>query len=223
MKNLKTYVIPVLIFFAISNLVLSQSLKGYGFKAGLTFSKYRFEGIAPNGSVKSSIAQGFNAGLFLDIYKNGKFFVSSELVYDQSRSDIEVNYKDNSGNVRFLATYKYKIEYLNYSLNFRYEYGKSSIVPYLFAGPKLNFYLADGPGIEDDVNGRDQLKIHDNLKKFILSASIGIGIEIKVEKKMSFLVESNYSPGIFNTYDDDVISAKNDIFEFKAGCRIFYQ
>jgi hypothetical protein len=223
LRYFKINIITAILFFAFCNSVISQGSKGYGFKGGISFSNLNIDNTDLNNDIQTVSKPGISAGLFLDIYKTGKFSLFSELAYNQSINDIKIYSKDISGNEYLMSSVNYKVDYLNYSLNIKYEYSEGIFKPYVYAGPRLSFYLNDGsPANDSEIPGGLKVSIHDNLKKFIFSAAICIGIEIKIAGKTSVFGESSYSPGLFKSYEDGVVSAKINSLEVKAGFRFLY-
>ncbi len=204
----------LLLFISINFNLFSQSIYSVGFKAGISIPNVSIDNKLQNTNIEISNKIGFNAGIFVNILSAGQFKLSSELYYNQNFVNVKSSYTYS----QFVNSTDYKVEYIAYGLISKYHFTKSSIKPYIFAGPNLSFYIADGPiSSTYSIPNGTLIQITDNINKTIFSISLGGGVEFKVSKKTSIIAETQFIPGLMNTYEEASISAKTNSLEFKTG------
>jgi hypothetical protein len=194
-----------------------QSGTSIGFKGGITLPNVTFESQLKDIEFETSNNWGFNGGFFVDMISNGSYTLSSELYFNQTFVKIKAvrKFSQITNNV------DYKVEYLAYGLISKYYFSKTEIKPYAFAGPNLAFYLDHRPTSSTYAIPEGTLiQITDNINKVVFSIALGAGIDFKASKKTSIFVESQFIPGLMNTYADYDVSAKTNSVEIKTGFKI---
>ena len=212
---MKRILILILVLFNIFS--FSQSNISVGFKGGITLPNVSYENHLKDVTIEISNNLGFNGGIFADILKAGQFVLSTELYFNQSI----VNIKASRVFPQVTNNIDYKAEFLVYGLFSKYYFTKSIIKPYIFAGPNLSFYIDHRPTSSSyAIPEASLIQITDNINKVVFSIALGAGLDFKTSKKTSIFVESQFAPGVINTYKSDDVSAKTNAVEIKTGFKI---
>ncbi len=194
----KLIFLSVIIFISSS---YSQTIKGYGIKAGGTLSIQENE-MVPGKLFTSDDYVGFNVGAFAELFDVPVFSLVTEMNY------IQKGFKGNLSDMyyRRILSWKEKIHYLNVSLLAKTRLESEIFSIYLLLGPRVDFKLgesnnsAESPGFD--------------FKNYLMGLKIGLGAEINLSVTR-MLTEFIYDYGF-----EDVDNKKNikfNSFDFRIG------
>jgi|WetSurMetagenome_2_1015567.scaffolds.fasta_scaffold264659_1 hypothetical protein len=205
--------LSVLFIFAFTSLSISQNNLIFGIKAGVTLSNPSIE---PNSNynIDAKSGLGFNFGISVDVIRVNNFTLSSELYYTNKRTDFTYKYGSYS---TFSLTQN--VDYLIYGITGKYKFDLHSFRPYIFAEPRLNFYLGDDiVQASYPISPAYKEMISDHYKKFGFGFNFGAGIDFIRSSNYYMFAEAHFCPDLFTSYEDTNGKAKSNAFEFKIGC-----
>ncbi len=194
----KLIFLSVIIFISSS---YSQTIKGYGIKAGGTLSIQQNE-MVPGKLFTSDDYVGFNVGAFAELFDVPVFSLVTEMNY------VQKGFKGNLSNMYYqhILSWKGKIHYLDLSLLAKTRIESEIFSLYLLMGPRVNFKFSesDSPAEYPDFD----------FKNSLTGLKIGLGAEINLSLA-KILTEFIYDYGF-----EDIDNKKNikfNSFDFRIG------
>ena len=173
--------------------VKAQFLQGYGIRAGGNESNitgYDFDLFEPTRS--------FQVAVFAEFFKSEIFSFQAELEF--ARRGYSMTQEETDGSGQSLGTVRgiYGLDYLSIPVLVRLRYsGRSKVIPYVLAGPRLDLLYNARPGVWKYPIGtwKDE-SMSDFFAGFGLSGSVGFGLafeqvimkELRVEVRYNFSV-----------------------------------
>lgn len=200
----------------------AQIVKQYGFKIGASSSYQTATTFINNENSTSDSRVGFDAGVFIELFKNKNINSLAELHFIQKgmKFVISENYNlpEKTGETEYTT-----INYLSFPLLLKLGFPTKILSPYLLAGPRVDYMLSYNENI---LNG-----YYKSVKKVNWGLTLGIGILKKLTKKSSLLAEFRYckdftsfpntefhvGPQLFNYGNEVGLNIKNSSFEFLIG------
>jgi opacity protein-like surface antigen len=213
------YKILLIVFLLIISGANAQKLHSFGLKLGVVSANQSWNYVSQTDFTTNSKA-GIGFGAMLEyLYKPGISFII-ELDYLQKgfSSDVQISPQalqvDSGGGggvvINQTKTIKPGANYLSLPVTAEFIYRSDMFSPYCFAGPRLDYLI----GRNDDG------AFYDNFHKWDFGVSIGAGLGIYTESKVSAFLEVRYDPSLVNAYSNDQVTVKNTAFEVFAGIRI---
>ncbi len=210
------FIIFLTIYFVNSHDILSQSYNPnkIGFFIGPTLSNISIETNPMQYSpAQDKVKFGYTAGISLDLLTSERFTLYSELFYNKkSGKTLIPSPFDN-------LTITFSIHYLSYDLSARYDLAGKTAVPFVFLGPRIDFYLADKTESRFFSSSSIVNQVSEKIKRIGMGLSGGIGIEFYTGGKFSIQTSLQFSPSFYDIFKEDYIGAKSNSFEFKIGTR----
>lgn len=209
--------ISAIIFFNVLD-VFSQSYNPnkIGFFTGPSLSNISIE----TNPIQYSPAQdkvkfGYTAGISLDLLTSERFTFYSELFYHKKFGETLISTPFDN------IIIKYNISYLSYDLSVRYDLAGKTAVPFVFLGPRIDFYLADeiSTGSSAVPFPLSKNEVSEKIKRIGMGLSGGIGFEFYTGGIFSVQTSIQFSPSFYDIYKDEIIRVKSNSFELKIGSR----
>jgi opacity protein-like surface antigen len=209
MKKILIFCVIVAVTLFVSQSVLAQNPVNIGARLGLNFGNVSYDPDISS-DVTKSMRTGFAFGGYGEIGVADNLFIVAELLYLQSGDKFEAGgYTEETKvdvfSIPISAKYKFAIE-------------NSSIKPYVFAGPNINFILSakykNYDGTEDDIKK--------NLESALFGIHFGAGAEFEVSPGTNLFLDGSYSLGLgdANKTQADEITHQKAMFRdlgIKAG------
>lgn len=173
--------------------VKAQFLQGYGIRAGGNESNitgYLDDLFEPT--------RGFQVAVFAEFFKSEVFSFQAELEYARRGYSMTTVRIDGSGQSLGTVRGIYGLDYLSIPVLVRLRFsGRSKVIPYVMAGPRLDLLFNSRPGVWKYPAGtwKDE-SMSDFFADFGLSGSVGLGLvfeqvirnELRVEVRYNFSV-----------------------------------
>lgn len=191
--------------FLISCFAHAQFVKGIGATLGLTICKQKWVYAETDVERKTKNRFGLNASIFAEMIDHDHIRWVSELQYNQKGS----KEKPPEG-----GKYRNRIDYLSFNNFIKLREEGYSIVPYLIAGPRIEYRLGTKAQIYEPII-KDFKKLH-------LSVSGGFGIEFIDYDPWAFFAEVQYNPDVTNAYRNKVLQdlqIKHRAWEIRVGIK----
>lgn len=169
--------------------VQAQLVHGYGFRAGGNISTLTSDLVDLNHRM------GIQAATFVELFTTPVFSLQAELEFARrgyAWEQVETGgIGEFIGNVRAVTA----LNYLSLPVLVRLRYpGKSRVIPYALAGPRLDLLLWRKPGVFDFSSGDFEDDLSEYFTEFGVSGIIGFGIavddilhrELRLEARFNF-------------------------------------
>ena len=218
----KTHIISALVLvFSISLPLTLRAQRHYephfavGAKGGVTFSQMAF-----TPGIEQKLVQGMTGGVAVRYTEENFFGLIGEINVEQrgwSENFEETDFK-----------YSRKLTYVQIPLLTHIYFGSERVKGFVNLGPSVGFMIADN--ISSNFNYRDPASVegfpitnrHVNQMKMEVKNKVdygitaGLGMEVKVGRRNSILLEERYYYGLGNIYP----SSKSDEFSASRGTSI---
>ena len=166
-----------------------------GFKAGPAMSNQDFDyksGFTWDFDYRS----GLEAGGFIEVPLVRGISIQSAFLYCPGGFKAEVPEVDELGVATGRSvTVKPRIDYLSVPVVVRASPSSKKVAPYLIAGPRLNFQIG--------VDGSYFADVYSDIAEITIGLTLGVGTEMRINRKAAILVELQYCPDFTNLYDPD--------------------
>ncbi len=153
---------------------------------------------------------GFIAGASIDLLTSERFTLYSELYFNR-----KVGEGSRTGPTVGFTKVETTIDYISYDISGRFDLAGKSVIPFIFAGPRIDFYLSDK--IKTQVFPVS--KISEKITRVGMGITGGIGLEFYTGEKFSFQTSLQFSPSFYDIYEDDYTNVKSNSFELKVGTK----
>jgi Outer membrane protein beta-barrel domain len=210
-------------FFLISLLLIglliqagnSQLITGYGVKLGATHANQIWT-YAPQIDIRfyPDSRWGLNGGIFAEFLHVPFFSMVGEVNYTQKgmKYHITVTSPSDPSGTGETVTLDNRLDYLDLRVLVKLYKNYSQFSPYLLAGPRLDYQVAESVAQEFE-------SIFKDFKKEIYGISMGAGFEISSIISLPILVEFIYNYDLSKLYETENLTIKNEDFEIRAGIK----
>lgn len=172
--------------------VKAQFFQGYGIRGGGNESNitgYLDDLFEPTRS--------FQVAVFAEFFKSEVFSFQAELEYARRGYSMTQEATDGSGQSLGTVRGIYGLDYLSIPVLVRLRFsGRSKVIPYVMAGPRLDILFNSRPGVWKYPDGtwKDE-SMSDVFAGFGLSGSVGFGIAFEqvIRKELRVEVRYNFS------------------------------
>jgi len=186
----------------------------WGIKAGVNLSDLHDEGFPDAANFSSSNKTGYYAGFLVNLPLSSNIKFQPEVVYSKqgAESDIDITGPTGTSALR----YKTKLGYINVPLMFQWQTASGFFVE---LGPQLSFLLS--AKTEDKDNSSNEVDLKDQLEKFEIAGSGGIGFM----SRLGLGINARYNYGFKNILKEgnanypDAAELKNRVIQIG----LFYQ
>lgn len=201
------YYLFICFFILFVNKINSQILSNYGIKFGISYSDIEQDYLFNQLTDDTEFRFGFSGFLFAKSSFSKSIHIITELGYIQKGFQEVVQSINMDGEF----TYKERFDYLTIKLQPCYEFILSSVTPYIFIGPKIDFKL--NKGSEDEIITRE---FHNTQ----FGLSYGLGIKLNNLFAYNLLLEINSNYDFLYGYESEYSRMKNISYEFKIGLEL---
>lgn len=196
MKNL----FLVIIILLLSLQSKAQFLNSIALTGGVSYGNQKFYFYDPAAISKKKYALGYNASFFAECFSNDYARWVTEIQYNQKGS---IDKQPD-------AKYANKLQYLSWNNYLKIRYELFSIIPYVLAGPRLDYDLTQATS-SPAITGKF-LPLH-------VSAAVGGGIEFVNYYNFKFFIEGFFNPDAMPAYVQPALHIKNKNLELRVGVK----
>ncbi len=199
----------ILIVVLISLQGKAQFVNAIGITGGVSYSTQKFYFIDPEVILKKKYQFGLNASVFAEFFSHKYVRWVSEIQYNQ-KGCIDKQPE---------AKYKNRLSYLCWNNYLKIRYELFNIIPYVLAGPRLEYKL---------TQKTTSPPITDKFEQLHLSAAVGAGVEFISYGNIKFFVEGFYNTDVKHyafamAYVKPPLDIKNINFELRVGLKYQFQ
>lgn len=211
----KNLIIIILFLFVLPSQSFSNPFDEWGFKAGISISNQnmKYKTVQIDRDFDNYI--GLNIDAFVNILDYKIFDLITQLSYSQKGciesiistyvDPITHNYID--GETHY---FKNKTDYISYFILGKLKSNLKVLNPYLILGPRIDFLINTKSETIPHI-------IYDDLKKYNLGLTIGVGTEFNLLIPYKMLIELQYSPDLEKIYDTQFLYIEKISYEMKLG------
>lgn len=156
----------------------------WGVKSGVNFANALLAPDLPPGFSKSA-RTGLLGGAFAEARLSGVFSVQLEALYTQKGFEVSSS----------AGTATYRLDYLEFPLTAKAEFGSGPLRPYLFAGPNVGVRLS--ADVETEAGSGD---FRGATRTTDVCIDLGAGVLYRLNGGTGLLVEGRYSVGLVNVF-----------------------
>jgi opacity protein-like surface antigen len=211
----KFFLFPLLVTGLLLQNGFSQFIKGYGIKVGTTHANQEWT-YAPQIDIRffPDSRWGFNGGLFAEFLQLPFFSVVAELNYTQKGMKYEFKVTDpgDPSGTGETITMDNQLDYLDLRMLVKLRKSYPLFSPYLLAGPRFDYQVAESIAREFD-------SIFKDFKKETYGIGVGAGVEISSVISFPLLLEFIYNYDFSKPYKTENLTIKNEDIEIRAGIR----
>lgn len=194
--------------------VYTQPIKYWGFKGGVTVSKYSEWSPTDTSLLKLYPKQPgsrvlVNLAFFAEGLSTRHLSTVFELGYNPKGASFGFSTLNGYGNVTGEESIDNRIGYLSVSLCEKARINLKSTGFYIYAGPRVDIELNENTDI-------DFVPTYKKFKSFIYGLSTGVGIEL-IDRKFKFLAELQYEPDLSYTLNDSYGNVKKSTWLVRIG------
>jgi hypothetical protein len=171
----KIFLILPIILIALSG--QAQFVNAIGITAGVSASKQNFYFVKPDAIAKKQFKLGVNGSVFVEFFSHKYVRWVSEIQYNEK----------GSVDRQPAAKFKNKLSYVCWNNYLKLRYEMFNIIPYLLAGPRLEYKIIQKTTSPPITSGF--VPLH-------LSAAVGAGVEFVSYGNIKFFVEGFYNPDL---------------------------
>lgn len=165
----------------------------FGIKGGVNLDKMNADGYSSSSDFSSKSKTAFNAGVFANIPISTNFRFQPEVVYSNQGGANSINTATPTGSVT--THYKSELNYINVPLMLQLQTTKGV---YVEVGPQVGYLLNAKNKNTDAGSSNSEMDIKDQLKKWDVAASGGIGYLSRI----GLGINARYNYGLTNILDD---------------------
>ena len=208
------FVLSFLIIIFLST-AYPQFFSGAGIKGGVTLSNQSWVSNSVDLSERYEFNLGFNASVYGEFFNTKLFNLVSEVGYDRRGYAWTLDRFNQFGEKIGESKLKYYTNYISAAFLGKLKAKLGSVVPYLMAGPRIDFFLSASNNEKDELGVETTPPYLTDFKPVNYGLNLGGGIELNL-KTFKLLLDFSYSPALVISYDKDVI-IKEYFINFRAG------
>lgn len=191
----------------------AQLIRGYGIKLGAVAANqtWHYTSIP---ELPTDNRWGFTTVGFVEVLDISSLSVLVELQYSQKGMSETIpitSISQPEGTGQFI-TKSPRVDYLSIPVLVKARFSTPVIVPYLIAGPRLDFLLSKkGDGFDEVI---------DKFRTSELGATVGVGMEVASLLSISLLAEFRYNASFNDAFNNNLLTVKNRSLDFLLGVQL---
>lgn len=198
----------LLIFISISCSIQAQIINNYGIKLGLISSDLTYNNFPT--PLETERKLGFIGGIFVEWFNNPIFSMITESEYAQKGSSYKIVVTGEGGPEPLGSkTYNNNLNYLSIPVYVKAKILASGLVPYVFAGPRVDFLLSYTTEFDSTIFSK--------FKNTTFGGVLGLGIQPLQIIPLKPFIEFRYDIDFTNSYDENGMTIKSNAFEILVG------
>lgn len=208
-----------LVFIALVAPAHAQIIRGYGVKAGLTYSNVRspdldFGGSGTSISFDTERRPGVAIFGFVEWLDMPFFSIVTEAGYVQRGFQYVEEMRTGPGSGGYIEeqTFDTRFDYLSMAALARLRWPSGALTPYVLGGPRLDFFLGGDPDEEGTLAS--------SYASTSLGSTFGVGAEVSRGLPVALFAEARYSVDFTNALPDVPRDAYNNAFDVVIGVRL---
>ena len=208
----RAFFLLILVFFVYST-SHAQLVRGYGLKLGVVAANqsWRYTGTA---ELPTDHRWGFTAVGYLELLDIPILSALVEVQYTQKgmSESLPITTESQPEGTGEFITKRPRVDYLSIPVLAKVRLSMPVVVPYLVAGPRLDFLLSKkGEGYDAVIN---------KFKTTGFGATLGVGVEVTSLLPISLLAEFRYNPSFDDAFSNSFLTVKNRSLDFLLGVRL---
>lgn len=195
-----------------------QLVRGYGLKAGLTYSDVRSPDLDGGGERSLSLDTERRPGMailgFVEWLTTPAFSLVTEAGYLQRgfQQTVEVRTDPGPGGALDEHPLDTRLDYASVAALAKLRRPTGAAVPYISGGPRVDFFLGGTPSGDGSLAS--------SYAPAAVGGTIGVGVEIPQALPVALFVEARYNIDISNALPDVPRDAYNNAFDLLVGVRL---
>lgn len=205
---MRKFLFLIVLVITITFSVQTQIINNSGVKLGLISSDLSYNNFQTTPETERKL--GFVGGAFVEWFNNPIFSMITQIEYVQKGYSYEIVVTGEGGPESLgTKTYNNNLDYLSIPVYAKGKITFSSLMPYVFAGAKVDFLL--GYSTEFDST------IFSKFKNTTFGGVIGIGVQPMLNIPLNPFLEFRYDFDFTNSYDENGMTIKNNAFVILLG------
>jgi hypothetical protein len=193
---------------SISFSVQAQIINNYGVKLSIISSDLSYNNFPT--TLETERKLGFIGGAFVEWFNNPIFSMITQIEYAQKGSSYEIVVTGESDPTPIgTKTYNNNLYYISLPVYVKAKITFSSLIPYLFAGARVDFLLSYSTEFDS--------LIFSKFKNTAFGGVLGFGIEPLLDIPLNPFLEFRYDIDFTNSYDQNGMTIKNNAFDVLIG------
>jgi len=206
-SKLKFSILSVIIILFPSLNIKAQIIESFGVKGGYVSADQEWN-FYYNGTIRETQSRsGFSLGGFIESTSFSSFKLILEIMYTQKGATLEERITSATNPEGYPKSFSPRIDYISIPLLLSFRIGSSNVVPYIIAGPRMDYWLSSST----EYSGHKV--IYDDFNQVDLGVTIGGGLLFS----RIISLEIRYCPNISRSRDNGLLFIKNNNLEFLAG------
>lgn len=215
-------VFSIFLFFICVNEINAQFFRGVGLFGAGAISRHKWINfnngdLVPNGTDlngnaaytlipdhKSKIKPGFGVGIILEMLPYEQFRWRTEIEYLKKGA---IDYAIGGDGSKVYGANK--LDYIQWNNFLIWRYELFSFVPYLLAGPRLEYAIVNAPSIQPQIIG--------SISPIHLAWSAGAGAELVTYGNFKPFIEYHFHPDLMKLYNRNGLRVSNLTHELRLG------
>jgi hypothetical protein len=142
----------------------------------------------------------------------GPFRLLSQIEYTQKGMGMKFVETSPDGPEVISSTMIYnRLDYVSLPVFAKFLIPASSISPYVFFGPRLDYLT----GFSSDRNTFNE--VYDRFRRFAVGGSVGAGLQAGTALDLPLVVELRYNADFTDSYTSDFLEVSNNSFDLLLG------
>ena len=201
---MKKLFVCLIIFTISATAVNAQFVRGWGLKAGATFSKQEWDYSSSPGDPEKYNRTGLNVGVFVELLNNPLFTIVTEANYVQKGAESNVTVPLPGPDAEI--TSDKRIDYINFAALGKVRINLGIIRPYVLAGPKIDF----------EIEKTNSEPFQDNFQKGRWGFKVGVGSEVNI-LPINMFAEILYDADFNDLYDNQSLHINTSSVDLRVG------
>ncbi len=200
-----------LTFMCLASGVNAQLLGHYGLKVAYTSAAQSFNYYGGGFEINDERRPGVNAAAFAEWSTIPNLSVVTQLEYTQRGKGVKFARTTNDPTVLDTWVQYHRVDYLSVPILAKLSLASGLVQPYLIAGPRVDFVLANHGA---DPNFRS---LYDDFKSPNLGGSAGAGMSTTAIVPAEIFVEFRYNLDLTAPYDNGALRVRNNAYDIWLG------
>ena len=201
---MKKLFVCLIIFTISATAVNAQFVRGWGLKAGATFSKQEWDYSSSPGDPEKYNRTGLNVGVFVELLNNPLFTIVTEANYVQKGAESNVTVPLPGPDAEI--TSDKRIDYINFAALGKVRINLGIIRPYVLAGPKIDF----------EIEKTNSEPFQDNFQKGRWGFKVGVGSKVNI-LPINLFAEILYDADFNDLYGNQNLNINTSSVDLRVG------
>lgn len=201
---MKKLFVCLIVFAITATAVNAQLVRGWGLKAGATFSKQEWDYTSSPGDPEKYDGTGLNIGAFVELLNNPLLTIVTEANYVQKGAESNVTIPLPGPDAEVKSDKR--IDYINFAALAKVRINLGIIKPYVLAGPKIDF----------EIEKTNSEPFQDNFQKGRWGFKVGVGSEVNI-LPINLFAEILYDADFNDLYNNQNLHINTSSVDLRVG------